>query len=257
MPVITLTTDLGLKDHYVSVVKGAILSQLPEVTIVDVSHEVTPFDMFNAAYILKNAFANFPPGSVHILGVNAQADPESPFIGVQAQGHFFIGTDDGTFSLLFDLQPDLIVDLNIKAEPHLISFPLKDIFVKAACHLARGGTLEIIGTRKESFRERTMFRPVTEGNILKGTIIYIDSYGNAISNISRAMIKEAARGRDFSISFARYTIDTISTTYNEVTSGEMLAIFNSGGYLELAINQGKTTLVGMKYGSTITITFNE
>lgn len=257
MPVITLTTDLGLKDHYVSAVKGAILSQLPDVTIVDVSHDVPPFDMFYAAYMVKNAFVNFPPGSVHIIGVNAQLDPEAPFAGVQAKGHYFIGADNGTFSLLFDLQPDLVVDLNLKPEPDSLSFPLRDIFVKAACHLARGGTLEIIGTRKEGFRERTLFRPVIEGNMLRGTVIYIDSYGNVICNITRDLFKEAARGREFNISFGRYSIDTISQTYNDVSHSEILAMFNSAGYLELAMNQGKiSSLLGIKHGSTITVSFN-
>jgi len=259
MPIITLTTDLGLKDHYVSAVKGAILTQLPGVSIVDISHDVVPFDMFQAAYIVRNAYTNFPPGSIHIIGVNAQADPQSPFAAVHANGHYFIGSDNGTFSLLFDILPEMIVDLNIKADVNLLSFPLKDIFVTAACHIARGGTLEIIGTRKESFRERTLLRPVIELSAMRASIIYNDSYGNAICNITQAQFREASRGRGCSINFAKkYTIDSISTTYNDVMPSEVLAFFNTAGYLELAINQGSIEgLLGLKHGSQVTVSFDE
>src|ERR1051326_4797986 len=125
MAIITLTTDLGLKDHYVSAVKGAILSQLPDVNIVDISHLVPTFDIVQAAYILKNAYPNFPPGTVHIIGVNAEASVKTPHIALSVSGHFFIGADNGIFSFLFDRVPDKIVELNIKQDTDNLTFPIK------------------------------------------------------------------------------------------------------------------------------------
>ena len=256
MPIITLTTDLGLKDYYVSAVKGAILSQLPMVTIVDITHELEPFDIFQASYVVKNSYSNFPEGTIHIIGVNAQPDVNAPYLAMLVNGHYFIGSDNGIFSLLFDIKPDKIVELTIKQDPENVTFPIKDIFVKVACHIARGGTLEIIGSIKESFNQRTLFRPVLDGDILKGTFIYIDSYQNVISNITKKIFTEAAKGKNFNINIVRYNIDTISESYNLVAEGEILAMFNSAGYLEIAQNKGKVaSLLNIQLGDIITIRF--
>ena len=256
MPIITLTSDLGLKDYYVSAVKGAIFSQLPQVTIVDVTHELEPFDIFRASYIVKNSYPHFPEGTVHIIGVNARPDLEAPYVGVFAGGHYFIGADNGIFSLLFDIKPDNIVELNIKPEADNYNFPVKDVFVKAACHLARGGTLAMIGTHREAFNQRTLFRPVIEMEMIRGTIIYVDSYQNVITNISKKMFVEAAKGREYSINLGRYGIEKISEFYNSVPEGEILAIFNSAGYLELAMNKGKLAgMLNLQFGDVINIQF--
>ncbi len=256
MAIITLTSDLGTKDYYVSAVKGAILSELPDAIIVDITHEIEPFDIFQASYVLKNSYINFPPGSIHIIGVNAQPDINVPYVAMYANGHYFIGSDNGMFSLLLDIAPEKIVVINLKQDSNYLNFPIRDVFVKAACHIARGGTLEIIGNIRETFNERTVFRPVIESDSLRGTIIYIDSYGNAISNISKKIFNDASRGRSFVIDFVRYSIDTISESYNQVAEGEIIALFNSAGYLELSINKGKIVkLLNMQLGDIITIRF--
>lgn len=256
MAIITLTSDLGLKDYYVSAVKGAIYSELPNAVIVDITHEVEPFDIFQASYVLRNSYVNFPPGSIHIIGINSQPDFNTPFIALYANGHYFIGADNGIFSLLFDIKPEKIVTLTIKQTPGYLNFSIRDVFVKAACHIARGGTLEIIGTAKENFNERTIFRPVIEANSIRGTIIYIDTYGNAISNITRKLFTETGKGKDFVIDFVRYSINNISVTYNDVAEGEIMAIFNSADYLELSVNKGKIArLLNIQLGDTITVRF--
>lgn len=256
MAIITLTTDLGLRDYYVSAVKGAILSQLPDVTIVDVSHDIQPFDIFQASYTVKNSYTNFPAGSIHIIGVNAQPDLTTPYLGIYADGHYFLGADNGIFSLMLDKKPDKIVELNLKQDVNHLTFPTRDVFVKAACHLARGGTLEVIGNIKEGFSERTHFRPVIDQDTIRGTIVYIDSYHNVISNITLALFNQVSRGRPFVINFKTYDIDTLSKSYNEVVEGEMLALFNSAGHLEISMNKGNiATLLNIQLGDIITVRF--
>lgn len=256
MAIITLTTDLGLRDYYVSAVKGAILSQLPDVMIVDISHEIQAFDIFQASYTLKNSYIHFPVGSIHIIGINAQPDFNAPYLGVYANGHYFFGADNGFFSLMLDRKPDKIVELNLKQDVDYLTFPTRDVFAKAACHIARGGTLEVIGTAREGFTERTHFRPIVESNLIRGTVIYIDSYQNIISNITQSLIRETGKDRPFVITISRYNIDTISKSYNEVAEGEIVALFNSAGHLELAMNKGSmATLLNIQLGDIITVRF--
>ena len=254
MPIITLTTDSGLKDHYVSAIKGAIISQLPTVNIIDISHLIPAFQIQDAAYVLRNAFPNFPEGTVHIIGVNAERTPETPHIVVQSSGHFFVGADNGVFSLLLDKVPDKIVELNIGSDSSNLSFPARDVFAKAACHLARGGTPELIGTIKQGINERIMFRPAITGDILRGSVIYIDSYNNAVTNITLNMVKEFSKGKHFVIRLGSNQIEKICKQYNDVVQGEIMTLFNAAGHLEIAMNQGKASqLLNLQVGSQITL----
>ncbi len=238
MPIITLTTDLGTKDYYVSAVKGAILRELPGTVIVDISHQVPTYNIQQAAYILANAWKDFPAGTVHIIGVNAEASSKICHLGILNQGHYFIGADNGIFSLLFDKVPEMMVELNLKQDSDMFTFPTRDVFVKAACHLARGGTLEVIGKRKEGYTERTVFRPAISDNSIRGTVIYLDSYSNVTYNITEKLFKEVGKGRPFTIYFKNNLIDKISKKYGDVVEGELLALFNSSGFLEIAQNKG-------------------
>ncbi len=256
MAIITLTTDLGLKDYYVSTIKGAILSQLPDVTIVDISHEIQPFDISQASFIIKNSYTSFPQGTVHIIGVNTQPDGQTPYLAVQSQGHFFIGADNGIFSLLFDIHPEKIVQLNIKGEKEYLTFPARDVFVKAACHIARGGTLEVIGTLTSQVSERMLFKPHTTANSIRGMVTYIDSYENVMCNINEPLFRQIGRGRPYTVYMRTNSVDQLSESYNDVADGEIVAMFNSTGFLEIAINKGKaSSLLNLKLGDTVTIEF--
>jgi len=258
MAIITLTTDLGLVDNYVASVKGAILKEAPEATIIDITHQVPSFDLQKSAFILRNCYLDFPEGTVHILGVNSEADVNIPHVALFANGHYFIGADNGVFSLIFDNPPEKVVELTISQDTDRITFPTKDVFVKAACHIARGGTLEVIGTARYELSVRTMFRAVSENNIIKGIATYIDHYGNVITNISESQFKNFGNGRPFKILFrsAEYEIDEISSTYSSVVDGERVALFSSTGYIEIAINKANASkLFGINQGDTIRIEF--
>ena len=255
MPIITLTTDLGLNDYYVGALKGTILSQMPEVTIVDITNNVPAFDIRHGAYVLRQAYPSFPQGTVHIIGINAEASANQNHIAILCDGHYFIGTDNGIFSLLFEKVPDKIYDLsNIRQETDLMIFPLKDIFVKAACHLARGGTPEVLGVQQEDFIKVNTVRPVFADNVLHGTVMYVDSYGNAVVNITRQFFNDTIRGKKFILEFQNEEIHEISQRYNESAGGNILAIFNSAGYLEIAQYQGKvSSLYRIEVGSSVLV----
>ena len=250
MPIITLTTDLGIHDHYAGALKGTIISQYPEAAIVDITHLAPPFNIHHAAYILKNAYSNFPAGTIHIIGVNAESSAQQKHLAIYNDGHYFIGADNGTFSLLFEKKSDKIVDLsNIRQDTDLLTFPVRDIFVKAACHIARGGQLEVLGAVQEDFTKVDLFKPAVNQNTIQAVIIYIDSYGNVVLNITRKFFTETVRGRNFSIEFPPgEEITAISKTYSDVPKGEIAAIFNSAGYLEMSMNQGK---IAEMYGAGI------
>lgn len=256
MPIITLTTDLGLKDYYVSTIKGAILSELPQVGIVDISHLVQPFNISEAAFVVKNSYTAFPPGTIHIIGVNAEPDENTILIGVKANGHYFFGADNGIFSLLFDIEPEQIVRLTLQQSKDLLTFPTRDVLVKAACHVARGGTLEVIGTVIEKVTERMLLKPFTGSDMIRGTIIHKDVYENLITNISSQVFRETGKGRTFAIDMISNSVSVLSKTYNDVPPGEMLVLFNSAGLLEIAINKGNASgLLNLKPGDAITVYF--
>ena len=132
MPIITLTTDFGEKDHFAGAVKGAIYSELDDVRIVDISHSISPFHLTEAAYIIQNAYRSFPPGTIHVIGIDSELNPENKHIAVLLDGHYFICANNGIISMLTnEINPDKIVEINIH-DRIISNFPVLDVFVKVA-----------------------------------------------------------------------------------------------------------------------------
>ncbi len=265
MALITLTSDMGLKDYYVASIKGAILSQCPNATIIDISHNVPAFDIAQASFILRNSYFDFPAGTIHIISVNPEEDEDTAHLVVKHHDQYFVAADNGIFSLMFDGPPKEIFILNISQESDQLTFPTKHVFVKAACHLARGGTPEVIGKKTKNIKERSQFRAVVNGSELKGAVIFIDSYGNVVTNIDQKTFNSVGKGRPFTIFFklARYDIKKIDKKYNDVPEGEKVALFSAAGFLEIAINRGvegsgggANKLFGLKMYDTIRVEFS-
>lgn len=259
MPVITLTTDLGLKDYYLASVKAAILSQCPEAVIVDISHQVQKFDILQAAFIIGNTYRDFPAGTIHIIGVMPDKSRDKVPVAVFCDQQYFIGGDNGTIPLILGNRPYRADEIDIPQNKNSLTFPLKDIFVRAACHLARGGKPEDLGKPKNGLFERPGFKPVVTENSIRGTVVYIDDFGNIFVNITGELFREAGKGKKFLITFRAggYSIKTISRNYNDVPPGEMLAIFSSTGLLEIAINTGNASeLLGIKLNDIILVDFS-
>jgi S-adenosylmethionine hydrolase len=240
MAIITLTTDLGTRDHYVAVVKGALLQQAPEATIVDITHEITPFHTAMAAYVARNAFPAFPAGSIHILGVNPEADRFTAHVVARHQGHYFIGADNGILPLMFEGMPEAAFEITMKLDDDHAAFPTRSVFTKAAAHLARGGTPETIGRPLKALRELHNLKPSVTPDAIVGRVVHVDRYGNVMTNVQRALFEELHGGRPFRIHFGHSDDDLtrIHATYSDVPNGVSLAFFNASGQLEIAVNKG-------------------
>ncbi len=260
MTIITLTTDLGMKDSYLASVKGSIYTQLPEVKIVDICNQISAFNIQEASFILRNCYKDFPIGTVHIISVDDELSIENEHLAIKQDGHYFIGPDNGLFSLLFnEMKPEKIIKLNITQTSNCQTFATKNIFVPAACHLARGGTMEIIGAEIKDFNIKKMeLKSVFNNNILKGSVISIDSYGNVISNITKKEFLQYNKNDSFAIFFGREDekINVICNKYKDVPIAEKLAIFGENNLLQIAINQGRANkLLGLKIHEIIRIEF--
>ena len=276
MSIITLTTDFGTKDHFVGAVKGTIYSELPNARIVDISHHISPFNITETAYILKNAYKSFPQGSIHIIGVDSELNEENKHIALILDNHYFICPDNGVISLLAsEIKPEKIVEINIHDRIET-SFPVLDVFVKVACHIARGGTLEVIGKVIPTFKQLVELQPSisSDSSTIYGNIIYVDNYGNSISNISKKLFQEIGKGRDFEVIANKYSFKKINTKYSDIIDfsvskeqrqkdGTRLAIFNTANYLEIAMFRsnlntvgGASSLLGLNYRDVITVKFS-
>ncbi len=256
MPVITLTTDWNNDDYYVAAVKGAILSSFPEAVIVDISHKIPSFNVTQAAFILKNSYRHFPEGTIHIVGVNSTSGPETRFLGVKAEGQFFLTYDNGIYGLIFRDEPTEIVELKAGKDPHI--FPELSVFVPAACKLGKKVALKELGKKLKDFAKTIPLRAAIDDSGITGSIIYIDSYHNAITNITRELFERVAQNRNFEILVQsnKYKIDRINTKYGETTIGEILAIFNSVGLLEIAMNRGNAAeLLSLDLNSSVRVNF--
>lgn len=256
MPIITLTSDWGLKDYYLASVKGAIFTRLQNVNVVDISHNIQKFNILQAAFIVRNCYKNFPEKTVHIIAVDTEASIQTPHTLVIADNQFFIAADTGIFSLIFDKPPDTVYEITSFQDSNIFTFPARDVFVKVACHLAIGGKAEELGVIRSEFNKLTLFKPVINEDSIRGVVLYVDSYENVITNITEKQFREIGKGRKFEINFRGESIKAIHKSYGDVTRGEMLAVFGSTGLLEISINKGNAGgLLGLEVNETIRIEF--
>ncbi len=275
MAIITLTTDFGYKDHFVGAIKGTIFRELADAKIVDITHAIRPFNIQECAYILKNSYKAFPPGTIHLVGVDSEPTQENKHIAVQVDDHYFISANNGVISLITsEVTPEKVVEINIP-NPIYGSFPVMDVFVQVACHIARGGKLDVVGKPFQELKVLKEFSPRVgpEGKSIIGNVIYIDNYGNVVTNIQKSLFEAYRNGRSFEIQARNRKIKTIHNTYSSIIDfnleknqrkgpGDLLALFNSSNYIELAIYKsdlntvgGASSLLGLNYRDTIHIKF--
>lgn len=275
MAIITLTTDFGEKDHFVGAIKGAIYSELEHVKIVDITHMISPFNVLEASYIIQNAYSSFPKGSIHMIGIDSEINPENKHIAVKLDDHYFICANNGIMSMICnEIAPEKIVEINIHDKIET-NFPVLDVFVKVACHIARGGTLEVIGKKISKIKPIKNMNPFIndDQSQIIGSVIYIDNYGNVITNIRRKFFEQIQKGRAFEISARSYKFKEIHKKYSDIVNfetpaedrqdeGRGLVVFNSSDYLEIAIYKSDlatvgsaSSLMGLKMRDTVTINF--
>jgi S-adenosylmethionine hydrolase len=276
MQILTLTSDTGLQDYYIAALKGAILRTMPEVQIVDISHSIQPFDVASAAFQMQCCYKDFPDGTIHLIGVDSEPliqPPEysdaSSFISsyptvMKFHNQYFISNDNGFFgAFLDDQEPEELwrytVDLNNALE---LKYPMKNCFVPLAKRIIEKENLETFAEAVNKYKKALIPKAVIEEYIVRGIVIHIDSFGNLITNISKADFERLPKDAPYSIKFAneKYYIDHISETYNAVQQGERVALFNENNLLEIAINRGARQstggadiLFGMKLGDRLRI----
>jgi hypothetical protein len=256
MAIVTLTSDFGWQDYYLAMIKGAILSEAPAVQLVDLTHGVKNYDIVQAAFLFKNAWPSFPKGSIHLISVNDYNPAKKRFLAAAFRGHYFVAPDNGLFSLIFDEDgPKAFHELPYEESE---VFPLKKVYARAVAYLSKGRPIIELGPVAEDIEQRITLQPVTSHSQIRGSIIHLDNYENVITNVSRDLFERVGGGRTFKLFFKRHDpILTLSTHYYSVSVGEPLCLFNSAGYLEIAINMGKAaSLLGLKVEDTIQIDFH-
>jgi S-adenosylmethionine hydrolase len=254
MAIITFLSDFGWHDHYVAAVKAKILNVSPNLNIVDITHNIELCNISHAAYVLGAIFRDFPQGTVHLVAVNSKSDEEK-YIALKLEEHYFVGPDNGMYSLLSDRNPSVIVEL--QKDPSIaLNFPEKNIMANAAVALASGRALYDIGKQLTSINQLKERDYKTSTNEIIGKVIHIDHYGNLITNIKLDVFNKIGNARQANIKIGSYNITGITEGYMRKDKGDCLCIFNSSGLLEiLMILCNASKLLNIRIDSLITVKF--
>ncbi len=259
MSIVTLTTDWRQNDFYVGAVKGTILKHSPHTNVVDLNHQIAPFNISMAAFVVKNSYSFFPEGSVHIVDVSAEPTEEKGYIALKYHNHFFICANNGIIGLLFKEDPEKAVNIEKYTLLSSPTFSGISVLAPAAAHLADGGNIEDLGTLTVDLIKQIPLRPAIDESVISGSVIYIDSYQNAITNITKELFERIGKGRQFEILVQSnyYKIKRLNQFYNETSPGELLGLFNSLDLLEIAIYRGNAAeLLNLGINSTVRIKFS-
>jgi S-adenosylmethionine hydrolase len=255
-PIITLTTDWGISDFYLGALKGRLLSLAPQASLIDISHSIALGNQIQAGFVVRNCWSRFPKGTVHLVAVPGRDLDPGNLIALQSEGHYFLGPDDGLFSLVFDQMPnESYYVMNDKGATVRVN---SDMLSASAAYLSGGGDLSKMGSKVDQHKTLTMLKPTVDEYSIRGSVIYVDGTGNLITNISRELIMETAKGRTFEIILRKnqYTIYGISESYQEVVEGDLVALINESGFVELSLrNANAMNLLGISFGEIIMVDF--
>ena len=276
MSIITLITDFGYKDQFVAQIKGEIYSNNPESQVVDISHNISPFNIMEAAYVLENSYKSFPENTIHIIDVDSEKNKEKKHIIVKLDNHYFITSDNGIMSILSqNINYQEIYEISILNELKPMQSSLKT-FSKVACHLSMGGKPEIVGKKINNLKNVKNLKPFvnSEKTQIISSVIYIDHFGNVITNIKKSFFEEIGKGRKFEISARNYKFNKIYSSYSDIINfnlaedqrsdeGKALIIFNSNNYLQISIYRSNpenvgtaATLLGLKIYDSVSVIFS-
>lgn len=257
MQIVSLTTDFGLTDYYVGELKACILSQVLDVKLVDICHQLEPYDIVQGALYVKNTYSRFPKGSIHIAAVQNYYAKVNEMVVFERDGHYFIGPNNGIFSLIWpDLDGSSIYRISVE---DMDLYGLPQILAHAVAFLAHRLPLADIGPVIERLDRKMSIQPVVTSDQIRATIIHIDRFDNAIVNLERESFERLRAGRQFVLYFKHDDpIHHFSKHYAEVPVGEALAMWNTSGYLQVSVNMGKaSTLYNLKKNETIQIYFRD
>jgi S-adenosylmethionine hydrolase len=236
---LTLTSDIGRRDYLVGAVKGLLLKTNPDFRIADITHEISPFNFPQAAYICRNAVKSFPDNTFHIILVNLFDQKPEHLLMAYHQNQYYACADNGLLTMILESKPEKVVAIPLDRTEQRNTLYCSEVFARAINDILSGKKMEQIGTPDFSMLEKNPLKALLGPNWMEGQIIFIDNFENVVVNITKEEFEEQRRGRSFKIIFKRdEMIEKISETYADSLEGEKLAMFNSAGYLEIAINKG-------------------
>jgi S-adenosylmethionine hydrolase len=252
MALVTLTSDLGTRDFYLAALKGAIISHCGNIPMVDVTHAVKQFDIKEAAFTVRHAFKYFPKGTIHIVHVNSTEGNNRLLVAI-ADEHYFVTFDSGFLSLAFEKTPHQTYQVNDELLENS-SLLYEDAFAKVIELLEKEFLPRDFGHLTTETINYRLLQPICSSGSVRGTIVYVDHFGNAITNISRQMFNDFIGEKRFTVLANVGQSRVISKKYSDVEEGDMVCLFNATGYLEVAMNSGKAeSLMGLKLDMPVMI----
>lgn len=254
MRAVTIISDFGIKDHYTALLKAAILSHHSELQLIDISHQVDTYDIRQASYYLKATHKKFPPGTIHVVAVNNYYRQDFEIICFEYKGQFYIGPNNGVFSLTFDsVDESEIYKIALDEEQQ----DLFELIGHGVGLISKGLSITEVGPPLNYYEKKLDVQPVITSDEIRATIIHIDKFENVILNVNREFFEHFRKDRKIEIYF-KFTnpATAISKTYSEVPVGDVVCLFNSANYLEIAINMGKaSTQLDLLKDETVQIKF--
>ena len=271
-PIITLTSDYGVKDYFLASVKAQLYSHIPNLKLIDISHEVRSFDISEAAFLIGNALFDFPPKTIHLVAVNESLNRTQIFLVGAMRGQFIVSANNGLLPLLSSRHElERVIEITKFKEVQSSRFPSRDFFPKLALHLTKH-PLDSLGIKAEKYlilkNEQPIINPHTKQ--LLGIVVYIDNFGNAVSNISKSLFHSHVCNKTFEITLQGYSFNKVYDSYSDLektsemhlfsADGKAMAIFNASGFLEIGIYKsnlesfgGASSLMGIDVKTKVSI----
>ncbi len=255
--IITLTTDFGYRDAFVGSMKGVILSINPSVAIVDITHDVEPYNVEEGAYIIGAGYLSFPLGTIHIAVVDPGVGSERRAIIVEADGHYLVGPDNGIFSYVMSLSKGLRI-VHMTGDKFILAkdsptFQGRDVFAPAAAWLSRGVNAEEFGPVIHDAHRLSIPLPIVEPSGVSGEVIHIDRFGNAITNIKTSDVSPF-NGKFYAEIRGKTILPLM--VYDQAADTGLHCLMNSNGHLEFFVNRGNASrMFGIKKGDATRVSF--
>jgi S-adenosylmethionine hydrolase len=242
-PIITLTTDYGTNDHLVGTLKGVILKINPDVTIIDITHHVAPFDLLDGALSIGAAYSYFPARTIHVVVVDPGVGTDRRPLLVSAENQYFVAPDNGVLSLIYERDPNVVVrHANVEhyyLQPVSKTFHGRDVFAPVAAWLAKSGQSSAMGDVIEDYKKLAMPRPRATNGVLKGVVMRVDGFGNLITNFRAEDLSEDARqAGKVNFQVGTHAVSRLVETFALGNANEPIAYVGSSGYVEIAVNKG-------------------
>lgn len=251
MTLITFTSDFGLSDHYVAYTKAGILKEHPEARIIDISHQIKPFDLAHMSHVIQSTFREFPVGTVHLIGNESTQKPASYIIAV-IEEHIFVSPNNGVLSLISEKPPTELIEISLEEGEGFAKLP------SIVAQLVKGAQPSSLGIPTEKFTEYMPRKSRATKKEIAGHVIHVDHYGNLITNIEKTDFDILSRNRSYTITFGRDAVRQVNAHISDVEPGEVFFMFNANNRLMLGMNQGHgAQLLGLAYDSPIVIQFED